>query len=263
MIQVAEKISIEIDWLDQPGRIPSRMGSCADGFRGSEAIAGVVAVADAPPGSDSPVADAVSIVRDTFAEGVAYGVEDVLDDTLSRILKSDRYHGMSIAVAAVLGSETCIFCRGSCTVILSSRRNGEMTNLEKDRIIRIDLKPDQFLFLGSAGLRDRITGNAITDSFSGRRLLPDQQLRQLIEKTGIRFEESGCSAACIMMSRERGLKKLVSIRNIIYPAVALIILMILALLLCFSGRSGGRNDNESQNEGAASNDQDEVVMPIE
>ncbi|MEN8209970.1 MAG: hypothetical protein ABFR50_12045, partial [Candidatus Fermentibacteria bacterium] len=151
---------IEISWMNQPGRLKSRMASAADGFHGSPAIAGAVSIA----GNSSPdsiyAQKAVAIVRDAFAEGVAYGVENVFREAIDEITAftgKGVTDSISLAAAAVLGDEVWVYSMGTCQVFLSGTDKGGM---ERDNAVRVDgkginhlvLRPGQTIILLTSGL---------------------------------------------------------------------------------------------------------------
>ena len=238
------------------------MESIADGFRGSDAIAGAVVIAEGSSSCELAVENAVSAVRDTFAEGVAYGVADVLEDTVSTIYEDDSALGVSLAVTAVLGSDAWIYYRGTCTVILSGNDEDWRVHLEEGRVIHVPLRPGQVLFLASGRLSGRLSSESVTHALSRGWISLDRSLRELVETTGIRFEEFGCSAGCVGIEKHSRLRKLVSLRNIVYPVIAVIVTLLLIFLLCRNRGIGGQQNHLFQNEGEVESSEDDVVMPL-
>jgi hypothetical protein len=90
-------------WHVQTGRSRVQRLIASDGFRGEYPYAGVVVVAEnCAPGEDGSASLAVETVRDVFAEGVAYGVEDALRDSFQEASDAIREKGLGGCSAAAL-----------------------------------------------------------------------------------------------------------------------------------------------------------------
>jgi len=90
----------------------------ADGFRGDYPYAGVTVVAENRiPEDNSSALIAVETVRDVFAEGVAFGVEDALRDSLleaAGIICDKKLSGCSAAAIAFSGTHLWYSIAGNC-----------------------------------------------------------------------------------------------------------------------------------------------------
>ncbi len=127
--------SAEFAWLNQPGRIASRIFSFADGFRGKAPYAAVAVVAECSIEDLECARSAVAQVRDAFAEGVAYGVEEVLGDAFDRLRESwagTGHEGCSVAAVAVLAREAWIASAGSCHAFMADPDSEGSIDLEPD-----------------------------------------------------------------------------------------------------------------------------------
>jgi hypothetical protein len=255
---------IQSAWLDQPGRVPSGMTSHADGFQGSGAIASVVAVGDGPPCEKEAVEKAVSVIRDAFAEGVAYGAGDVLEDTIAELSTDHALGKISLAAAVGLGDEAWIYVSGDCVAFkvppVGDEEHDSALNTSGKAVVRhLPMKPGEAVVLVTKGLR-RLAGSRTAMEYccdaSGTL---NVKLAGMVEATRIRFRKEGCSAACLRAARASRLKRVLSRRRIIYTILVLLLLALAALGLC-----GDRDINGSGSGGSRNgfSDSSEVVMPL-
>ncbi|HOP27065.1 MAG TPA: hypothetical protein PKX02_07680 [Candidatus Sabulitectum sp.] len=107
-------------WHVQPGRSRVQRKIAADGFRTEYPYAGVVVVAEnASSEDDGSAALAVETVRDVFAEGVAFGVEDALSDAFdeaSELIREKKLGGCSAAALAFSASHVWYALAGNCRI---------------------------------------------------------------------------------------------------------------------------------------------------
>ncbi len=258
---------IEISWMNQPGRLISSMESVADGFHGSSAIAGAVSVAENSSPDSRYAQKAVAIVRDAFAEGVAYGVENVFMETIDEI---NAFAGegvrnpLSLAAAAVLGDEVWVYSMGTCKVFLSGAQRGGRdsegaVNVE-DRVIKhFILKPGQSIILLTSGLR-KLIGSAV----AGKRAASCSRplsfcLSEMISETRIKFRKKGGSAAAVRLCTGSRRMSLPGRKYLAYITALIIAVAVAAVLLALCRSSGG-NDSLIR---ADSIPEDEIVMPLD
>ncbi len=108
-------------WKVQPGRSRLQRRICADGYVGEYPYAGVVVVAEGLEPDEDPSAEiAVNTVRDVFAEGVAYGIEEALADAFREaadIIRRDGLAGCSAAAVAYCGTHAWFVSTGACRVV--------------------------------------------------------------------------------------------------------------------------------------------------
>ena len=109
-----------VAWQLQNGRSRIQRDMAADGFKGDYPYAGVVVVAENRVSEDDSSASiAVETVRDVFAEGVAFGVEDALIDSLNEAAESMRdkkLSGCSVAAIAFSGTHIWYASAGNCRI---------------------------------------------------------------------------------------------------------------------------------------------------
>ena len=107
-------------WQLQNGRSRIQRGMAADGFRGDFPYAGVTVVAEnKDPEENTSASIIVETVRDVFAEGVAFGVEDVLRDAFqeaAEIIRDKKLSGCSAAAIAVCGTHIWYAMAGNCRI---------------------------------------------------------------------------------------------------------------------------------------------------
>lgn len=94
---------------------------CSDGYLGEFPYAGVVVAAEGLNPDDDPSAEiAVNTVRDVFAEGVAYGIEEALADALREaadIIRRNGHGGCSVAAVAFCGTHAWFAATGTCRIL--------------------------------------------------------------------------------------------------------------------------------------------------
>ncbi len=254
---------IEISWMNQPGRLISRMESVADGFQGSSAIAGAASVAENNSPDSCFAEKAVAIVRDSFAEGVAYGVENVFMEAIDEInafAREGASDSLSLAAAAALGNEVWVYSKGTCQIFLSgvdTDGRGSVVDIEGTGISHLVLKPGQSIILLTSGLR-KLMGSAAARKHSSRCSKPlSFCLSEMISETRIRFRKKGGSAAAVRLctnSRRMSLpgrKHLVCILILIFSVAAAL------LTLCLGS---GEKDSLIKADSAS---ESEVVMPLD
>ena len=256
---------IEISWMNQPGRLISRMESVADGFHGSSAIAGAVSVAENSSPDSCYAEKAVAIVRDAFAEGVAYGVENVFMEAIDEI---NAFAGegvcdsLSLAAAAVLGNEVWVYSSGTCQVFLSGADTGgsdseNVVDIEENRIGHLILQPGQSIILLTSGLR-KLMRSAAARKYSSRCSKPlSFCLSEMISETRIRFRKKGGSAAAVRLCVDSRRTTLFGRKYLACILAFMIAVAAAVLTLCSgSGEKGSlvRTDSTSESE---------VVMPLD
>jgi len=108
-------------WKAQPGRSRLQRRVCSDGYLGEFPYAGVVVAAEGLDPDDDPSAEiAVNTVRDVFAEGVAYGIEEALGDALREaadIIRRNGHGGCSVAAVAFCGTHAWFASTGACRIL--------------------------------------------------------------------------------------------------------------------------------------------------
>lgn len=109
-----------VAWLVQNGRSRVQRIVASDGFVGDYPYAGVVVVAEnRTTESDLSASVFVETVRDIFAEGVAFGVEDALKDSFmeaNEIIITKEMQGCSGAAIAYSGTHLWYALSGSCRI---------------------------------------------------------------------------------------------------------------------------------------------------
>lgn len=251
--------------MNQPGRLVSRMESVADGFHGSSAIAGAASVAENSSADSCFAEKAVAIVRDAFAEGVAYGVENVFREAIDEI---NAFAGegvcdsLSMAAAAVLGNEVWVYSSGTCQVFLSGADTGGsdsegVVNVEGRVIKHFILKPGQSIILLTSGLR-KLMGSPVARKHSARCGKPlSYCLSEMISETRIKFRKKGGSAAAVRLCSDSRRMRLPGRKYLAYILAFMIAVAAAVLTLCRSSDNADsliRTDSTSENE---------VVMPLD
>ncbi len=107
-------------WHVQPGRSRVQRKVVADGFRTEYPYAGVVVVAEnQSPEEDNSASIAVETIRDVFAEGVAFGVDDALEDSFqeaSELIRNKQLAGCSAAAVAFSATHIWYALAGNCRI---------------------------------------------------------------------------------------------------------------------------------------------------
>ncbi len=256
---------IEISWMNQPGRLISRMESVADGFHGSSAIAGAVAVAENSSSESTYAEKAVAIVRDAFAEGVAYGVENVFMeavDEISTFAREGECDSLSLAAAAVLGDEVWVYSRGTCHVFLSGadsggKGSGNVVDIEGKGIRHLILKPGQSIILLTSDLI-KFMGSSATQRYFSRCGKPlSSCLSEMISETRIRFRKKGGSAAAVRLCTNSRRMSLPGRKCMVYLLAFIIAATAAVLTLC---NSGEEKDAPVRSDSVLT---EEIVMPLD
>ncbi len=259
---------IEIAWLNQPGRISTKMASVSDGFQASPPYASVVVVAECEKDDSVCAMTSAAIVRDTFAEGVAYGVEDALNNAFNEVEKKNAENGhdsCSMASIAVLGSEAWVVSKGTCHAFLTygsipeeSISGGSMINDALPN--RVVLKYGQSIILVTHGLR-KLIGSAVAGRHSSLYNDPLAKcLEGMVTDTRIRFRKKGGSIAAVRFgsasSRITGLWK----KHGISIGLSGVLVLIALSFLCSKRECVNEiSDTESSDSAAFS---EEIVMPL-
>ncbi len=259
---------IEIAWLNQPGRLSMKMASVSDGFQASPPYASVLVVAECEKNDPVCAMTSVAIVRDTFAEGVAYGVEDALNNAFDEVLKKNSENGhdsCSIASIAVLGCEVRVVSTGTCYAFLTNGAIQEesisCSSMNIDVLPhRFELKYGQSVILVTHGLR-KLVGSVVAArqaSFYNDTLA--KCLEEMVAETRIRFRKKGGSIAAVRFGsgskRITGLLRKYGIFIVLSGALVLIALS----LIC------NKREYVNENSGTESPDStapsEEIVMPL-
>ena len=251
----------EVCWLNQPGRLSSKMGSVADGFRGSGSIAGAAALAEGAPAGKGAVMQAVSAVRDSFAEGVAYGVPDVFRDVIEDLGTMDDGPAASMAAAVILDGSVCVFSSGSCRAFTAMSGDRGVPAVPKllpqGRVVSLQLEPGQSVVLVTEGLA------GLARSSEAVRIIADcgspleRCLEEMVSETRIRFRQKGGSAAALRYCRNRRSLPRVSSRNIVYPLIAACVVLVALMLLCEDGSSQHMEELQDRS------GNEEMVLPLD
>jgi len=112
---------VGVAWLSTRGTSRHDSLSAADGFCGEHPFAAVATVAEGTGGERRPAEVAVSIIRDIFAEGVAYRVGEALVEAFSEAgekIRSDELRGCSATSVAILGRDAWVVHAGGCRAFL-------------------------------------------------------------------------------------------------------------------------------------------------
>ena len=255
---------IEISWINQPGRLRSRMESYADGFSGSTAIAGIAAVAETRSHNTCIAENAVAIVRDAFAEGVAYGISDVLQDAVDEISSNlpDGNVPCSIAIAAVLGDEAWVYSTGSCHAFMMDADSGGtvlkgVVDLSGKGLRYIRLKPGQSVILVTHGLR-KLMGSSVSLNYASLCGKPLYFcLSEMVRETRIKFRKKGGSAAAVRLCAGSPRVSPSWKRIVIWFSIAVLAAALTLLILCSESKDNGTDFR------ADSSLTVETVMPLE
>jgi len=104
-------------WLSTRGTSRRDSLSTSDGFRGEHPFASAVTVAEGTGAEQRSAVIAASIIRDVFAEGVAYRIGEALAEAFSEAgerIRAEELRGCSATAAAVLGRDAWIVHAGGC-----------------------------------------------------------------------------------------------------------------------------------------------------
>ena len=243
----------------------SRMASVADGFQGSSAIAGAASVAENSSPDSCSAEKAVATIRDAFAEGIAYGVENVFMEAIDEInafTMEGVSDSLSLAAAAILGNEVWVYSSGTCQVFLSGvdTDGSGSKNIEdtEDRgIHHLVLQPGQSIILLTSGLR-KLMGSAAATKYSSCCRKPlSFCLSEMISETRIRFRKKGGSAAAVRLCTDSGRMSLPGMKYLLYLFAFILAIAAALLTLC-----PGCEEKDSLIR-ADSASESEVVMPLD
>lgn len=251
----------EAAWLNQPGRMSSRTGSLADGYRGTGSFAGVIVVAEAHPDRTEQVSCAVAAVRDAFAEGVAYGAGDLLKDVLDEVEDTFAAVELSIAAAAFVGNELWVSSRGSCRAFIAGKGNegslADGTLVGVGTVDTVRLGSGQSVVLVSHGLA-RLAGSGAAGIITGKCRDPlSDCLRKMVEETRIRFGRAGGSAAALRYCSIRRLVPPLPWRGMLLALLSAVLLVLLLKVLC------RERSEPQQGPGQSPLDSSGTVMPLQ
>jgi hypothetical protein len=219
-------------WAQQSGRSKFERVTRADGVVQTHPFAGVVAVAEGLQG-DSRSADlATSIVRETFAEGVAYGVEEALHDSFveaAERIRSLKLRGCSLTAAAFLSNQVWISHMGICRAYLQNGSQSRALTSEENlarqmglspgdpgfgqrvrdatryvgleeafpSVKTLELDPGQSILLATSAVWMHLDGDASVEGTDQKSV--EGSLAGLLKKTRIRFRRQGGAIACIRL----------------------------------------------------------------
>lgn len=258
---------IEIAWLNQPGRLSTKMASVSDGFKASPPYASVAVIAECEKNDPVCAMTSAAIVRDTFAEGVAYGVEDALNNAFDEVVKKNSENGhdsCSIASIAVLGCEVLVVSKGTCCAFLT---NAAIQDKSISGSMNIDVLPNRFVLkhgqsviLVSNGFR-KLIGSVVADRHTS--LYNDslaECLEEMVTETRIRFRKKGGSIAAVRSGSASGrITGLLKKYGIFIVLSGVLVFFVLSILCnnqeCIKEDSGTESpDSETFSE--------EIVMPL-
>jgi hypothetical protein len=193
--------TVDIQWRDQPGRSRFQRHSVAEGYRGRLPYASVAIVAQSI-GQDSESADyAVSVIRDTFAEGVAFAPGEALVDAMDEAgswIRSHGHGGCTVAAAAVMDCRVWFCWIGNCRVYHISGDSSRLLTSDHSVAVIEGLSPGDPAFrqkarettacLGSEGVRPGEGRIELSEGDSLLLLTPGVWLyideSRIVEKTG-------------------------------------------------------------------------------
>lgn len=257
--------SAEYAWLNQPGRIASRSSSFADGFRGRAPYAGVAVVAECSIEDAECAVSAVAQVRDAFADGVAYGVDEVLGDAFDHLRTARRgtgHEGCSAAAVAVLGSKAYVASTGTCHAFMADPGSEGSIDLDiggsaDGSVVReVLLREGQAIVLVTSSLRKLMGSTAAAKYTTGCSEPLGACLRTLVTETRIRFRKTGGSVAAMRIGRESaGLPR----KPLVLAGTAALLIILAALVL--PGLLRGSSDTASPDSSTVP-DGPAIVMPL-
>ena len=259
---------IEIAWLNQPGRLSMKMASVSDGFQASPPYASVVVVAECEKNDPACALTSAAIVRDTFAEGVAYGIDDALNNAFNEVLKKNSENGhdsCSIASIAVLGCEVRVVSTGTCHAFLThgdiQEESMEGSSMINDILShRFVLEYGQSVILVTHGLR-KLIGSVVAarhTSFYNDPLA--KCLEEMVAETRIRFRKKGGSIAAVRFGS--GSKRITGLLKKYAISIMLIGTMMLIALSILCNKREYNNENSGMESPDSEGSSEEIVMPL-
>ena len=168
------RVDCAVAWHLQSGRSRVQRAIAADGFKGDYPYAGVTVVAEnRNPEDDSSASIAVETVRDVFAEGVAFGVEDALRDSFleaADIIMDKKLSGCSAAAIAFSGTHIWYAMAGNCRIykidsdgvqcIIHDQTFAEEAHMSQDHPDYHKKTRDLKWWLGSSSIGKPVCGHA-------------------------------------------------------------------------------------------------------
>lgn len=135
-----------VAWQLQNGRSRVQRGIAADGFKGDYPYAGVTVVAE-NRNSEEDLSASISVetVRDVFAEGVAFGVEDALRDSLleaNEIIHDKKLGGCSAAAIAFSGTHIWYAMAGNCRIYVIDSDGISCVVRDQSAANELNMSPD-------------------------------------------------------------------------------------------------------------------------
>lgn len=279
-------------WKVQPGRSRLQRRICSDGYVGDYPYAGVVVVAEGLEPDDDPSAEiAVNTVRDVFAEGVAYGIEEALADAFREaadIIRRGGFAGCSAAAVAFCGTHAWFVSTGTCRVIKIEPESAAVLAMDESsaaasgtgrdhpeysRKVRelsrwlgsgreelsaghTRIRPDSLILAATPGVWMHMKDGSVSRRGVGRNL--DAWVAGMVREARTAYRRQGGAAAAACCSTSGGG------RIPVLPFVAVAAMVVLGVLLA-AGVFDSRNPSEETDtffSGADSTVQ-EVVMPLE
>ncbi len=160
-------------WHVQAGRSRVQRKVVADGFRTEYPYAGVVVVAENhSPEDDESASIAVETIRDVFAEGVAFGVDDALEDSFqeaSELIREKQLAGCSAAAVAFSATHIWYALAGNCRIyridsdgvrcIVQDRTRAAELNMAMNHPDYLKTVRDMEWWLGVAGQGKPVCGH--------------------------------------------------------------------------------------------------------
>ncbi len=133
-------------WHVQPGRSRIQRKTVAGGFRTEYPYAGVVVVSEnLSPDEDSSASIAVETIRDVFAEGVAFGVEDALAESFeeaSDLIRAKQLGGCSAAAIAFSATHVWYALAGNCRIYRIDSDGIRCIVKDRSRASEMNMQPD-------------------------------------------------------------------------------------------------------------------------
>ena len=222
---------MQIDWLSTRGTSRHESLCSSDGFRGEHPFASVAIVAEGTGGDRRSSDIATSIIRDVFAEGVAYRVGEALSEAFSEAgdrIRAEELRGCSATAVALLGREAWVVHAGGCRAwlvgpggarILTGEHTlaGEMglspgdpgyRQRSRDLTLQLgqkDLKPQalsiqlgdgECIFIGSSAVWRHFDQARLPSALVSKRGI-SSGLDQVLRESKARFRRQGGAAAAV------------------------------------------------------------------
>ncbi len=285
-------MNLDSAWLSARGRSRSDSLSEADGFRGEYPFASVVTVAEGTSGDLRSAEIAVSVIRDVFAEGVAFRVGEALVEAFHEAgerIRSEELRGCSVTSVAILGREVWIAHAGASRAFLAEAstasaltdehtlasemklgpkdagyklRSRDLTRFlgqqdMKPQVIHMELTPLQRVVILTPGIWHNAPTSRIATCVTGR-TEPCQAAEALVRETRVRFRRSGGAAAVIGEKAGRASARRFRLLPYLVPAV-----LVLGLALVFGSRAACGRPGPDDPAPAAADSGSVWVMPLQ